>query len=398
MNVHDVIKGFRARAADRVANPKEVAKRNGLYASRPVVNAQAWYDWAVKYGVPNPIAAADMHVTVVHSTKDVKIRPRDDYMIVDSERALFAMFGRDEDAFVVAFWNWRLQDRHWDFIAAGAVTSWPSYRPHLSISYDAADFEISDEAMANAPEQIVLGPEVYDEIRGATPASEANPEGLDGEDELLMMEVEDAIKSAAQQELDKLGETGNPVYRTALYDIAKRDSLPAGVFSHLLADDSQFEILKTAVLGEASEPADQSDDRRIVMVTKSAEENPAAMEIAAASEDEQMIVAIASVSTVDGELIKDLHGDEMTTQALIEFSRDLMKGYRAGQIDHDGNNRLEVVQSLVLSNDIQQALGINLGYEAYLVEFHVPEKADWEMVKSGKWGASIRGRMYAEGA
>jgi hypothetical protein len=376
----------------------DVEKRNGLIVKRPVLNAAEWAAWATKHGVPAPVPADKLHCTIIYSSVDVKVKPLKDVVVVDVYRASFAMLGENEDAFCVCFDKWVLFDRFWDLLEAGATHSWPSFRSHVTFSYAAAGFEISDEALAEAPDFLVLGGEVYDEPREdwATESEIAsNVEGLTGE-AAKHVDVDDETKSAAAELIKSEGHGLNPVDAMALYEIAKTGRVAAGALARLTGEES--------ALPEADAGKTESSASREVVVGLGQNVAPALKAIQSVDATkavgvraaEQMGVFIASVSTVAGELIKDLHGDKMTTQALTEFSRDLMRGTRAGQFDHNGDNRHEVVQSLMLSDDIQKALNIDLGFEPYLVEIHFPDPDDWAEVEKGEWGASIRGTMYYE--
>ena len=351
----------------------EAEKRAGLVVKRPVLNGEDWYDWAVKHGIPSPLAADDIHVTVIYSPDiDVKTKPQSRPMIFNTEQASFHFFGPDEDVFVLAlggYETWELNDRHYFLLASGATTKWPTYRPHMTISYDAGGFEISDEALADAPGHVILGGEVFDEPNKDFDAKKSgeNPEGLiaAGFDPVTLT---DAVREAAKSVLEARIGDFNAVDQSALYEIANSTTVPVGVLARFNAtDDSGVAEIRKALITE-----DAKKSHEIVVdlkqVTTEVAKAYGLKEAFKQNVAEQMVVTIASVSTVDGELVKDFHGDTITTQALIEFSRDIVRGTRASQFDHNGDNRLEIVQSFVLSEDIQKALGIDLGYEPYLIE------------------------------
>jgi hypothetical protein len=68
-----------------------------------------------------------------------------------------------------------------------------------------------------------------------------------------------------------------------------------------------------------------------------------------------------------------------------------LSGTRAGKFEHKGTAKTEVIAGLVLDELWQKALDIDLGYEPYLVEIHVPDATDWAEVKKGDWELSIAG-------
>lgn len=403
MSVIDKAKGIGRRfTVDmRKSITGEAEKRAGLIVKRPVLNGEDWHDWAVKHGIPSPVAADDMHVTVIYSPDvDVKIKPQSRPMIFCTEMGSFHFFGADEDVFVLAlggYETWDLHDRHYFLLTNGATTKWPTYRPHFTVSYSAPGFEISDEALADSPTHLILGGEVFDEPKADFDAKKSgeNPEGLIAAG-LEVVSLTDAVREAAKSVLEARVGDFNAVDQSALYEIANSTTVAVGVLARFNATDDSgvAEIRKALITVEGKKSHEIVVDLKQVTA-----EVAKAMGLAEAFKEnvaEQMVVTIASVSTVDGELVKDFHGDTITTQALIEFSRDIVRGTRASQFDHNGDNRLEIVQSFVLSEDIQKALGIDLGYEPYLVEIHVPDQNDWAKVLTGDWGASIRGTMYIE--
>ena len=388
----DVMKSLKAALLGSAATEVDVAKRAGLLVKRPVLNSADWYDWAVKYEIPNPVPAEKMHVTLIYSPgKDAKIKPQDRPMIMLTEQGGFHMFGVDEDCLVLALGGyevWELHDRHYFLQTAGLESKWPSYRPHMTLSYDAKDFEISDEALAAAPDYVILGTEVFDDIDdnfAEAAKSMNNPEGLPADD-LKLVPVDAALREAAKTLLDVQKSSLDPIETATLWEIAKADSVPIGIIRQvgIDADSHQVEIRKTLEL-------------EFKLVTEEVAKSLGLQEAFKSNEAEQMVVVIASVAKSGGELSTDLHGDQMDGQALVEFSRDIIRGTRAGQFNHNGDNRFEIVQSLFLGEDIQKSLGIDLGYEPLLMEIHIPDSKDWAEVNDGEWGVSIRGTMYVEG-
>lgn len=106
----------------------------------------------------------------------------------------------------------------------------------------------------------------------------------------------------------------------------------------------------------------------------------------------------ASVATIGGEPVEDLQKDTITVDALLDFTHQIMKGQRAGKFEHEGDACNQIVEAIVLSDDLQKALGIDLGMEGLLIGVHVPEDANWNTVKDGDWMFSIAGTMFVEEA
>lgn len=390
----------------------DFSKRNGLYVHRPVLNGQAWYDWAVKYGVPKPIAANDLHVTVLYSTTDVKMPVDEVPMTIETytsyEPGCFAQMGPKEETLAYVFDSWRLHERNWSFQRNGAKPTYPTFRPHLSITNEVGDFELPDEALANMPRHIILGGEVNGPIKAADPADD-DPDGVDGvdDDSTTLVVVIDIQASAAKAALEAdTAKDLNPFDRLALRDIAASKPITKGVAKRL--SDKAWAPDAIRALGKAKDdkpapataPASKGVEREVVVevtalpaeILKALNAQP----FEATDEEHRVAKGIASVSTVGGVLLEDLQGDTVTTFALWEFNRSLIAGTRAGKFDHVGEVRTEIVGGLVLSEDWQKALGIDLGFEPYLVDIHVPQDDDWEKVKAGDWMLSIAGTMFVE--
>lgn len=370
-----------------VGGMQDVAKRSGLFVYRPVLNADEWEAWATKFGIPDPVAAADMHVTLIYSDVDVKVKPESRVVVLETSRGAFCMFGAEEDVLVVTVGQydcWTLHDRFYFLTSNGAVTKWPIYRPHMTISYAAPGFEISDEALQAAPEYIVLGGEKFGDLKAEDVAkSLVNPEGWAAAD-LEMVDVDADLRQAAEDVLKARPPELTALDIGALYQVAKSDKAPRGAIRHINGEaDADDEVSKGLELN--FEP-----------ITDEVAKKYGLAEALKSDDEEQMVTMIASVAKVGKELAKDVEGDEMTSQTLTEFSRDIIRGTRAGQFNHNGDNRFEIVQSLFLSEEIQKALGIDLGFEPYLVEMHIPDPNDWAKIKDGEWGASIRGTLYVE--
>lgn len=378
---------------------RRAAADPGVYVSRPVFNKKPWLDWAAAHKIPNP--TQDLHVTVIYSSVDAKIPIDDCPIIIPTRNAAFCMFGPDEDSLVVAFDSWQLWDRNWAYIAAGAVSQWPTYRPHMTISGDAAGFSLPDEALADVPEYIVLDGEVRALPKVKAPADEMDPEGADEGDDATLIIVLEIAAAAAKAKVEKGIE--NPIDMVAMRDIAAKKPITRAVAKRLAATDwappeikAIVEEKKAAIVTAPAVDPDRPGlfkdvEFKVSPVVK--DKNGKAREIRKADDDRQLIWGIASVSTVNGELVKDYHGDTITTRALEEFAIDLVRGQRMGDFDHDFEPSNEIVQALVLSDELQKALGFDLGYEPLVICTHVPDAALWNEVKTGEWEHSIAGRF-----
>jgi hypothetical protein len=147
------------------------SERKTLYVQRKVVNAAEIIRWAKSQGLTTTLPAEDMHVTIAFSRAAV------DWFEVGTDwggdeegrlrvkpggpRAL-ERFGDDRSAVVLLFQNDDLQWRHRRIREAGASWDWDDYRPHITLSWNAAGVDVEQIEPYTGP--IVLGPELFAEV------------------------------------------------------------------------------------------------------------------------------------------------------------------------------------------------------------------------------------------
>lgn len=136
-----------------------------LYVSRPVLNAADIIAWAKDQGFRTTLDPEDMHVTVVFSDTPLEWPdPQAGEVIVRSklkkETRSVEQFGGG--AVVLTFDCQALSDRHAQLLAAGAVSKFPEFRPHITITYDPGNAEAA--AIEPYGGRIILGGEVFAEI------------------------------------------------------------------------------------------------------------------------------------------------------------------------------------------------------------------------------------------
>ena len=139
-----------------------------LYVSRNVVNAAEILRWAKSQGFTSTLAAADLHVTIAFSRAPVDWMKVGDSWGGDSKgqvtvapggARLMEQFG---DATVLLFNSSELAWRHMSIKEAGATWDWPEYQPHITVTYEPGDIDLSKVEPYRG--QIVLGPEIFAEV------------------------------------------------------------------------------------------------------------------------------------------------------------------------------------------------------------------------------------------
>lgn len=142
-----------------------------LYVRRDVTNATAIKAHYEAQGV-DTMPAEKMHVTLIHSTTPVDWFKTGEPW--DSELKLpaggpraNAMFGPPglEDSLVLMIASRELNWRHEAFKAAGAVSTYDEYRPHVSLRYNKTMTDEELAALTPYTGEIVLGPEIYEEVK-----------------------------------------------------------------------------------------------------------------------------------------------------------------------------------------------------------------------------------------
>lgn len=145
------------------------AAPRSLYVSRQVTNAADILKWAKAQGFESTLPAGDLHVTVAYSREPV------DWMKVGNSWSggdkgtltvspggprMVEKFGGG--AVVLLFGSSELSWRHRDILESGASWDWPDYNPHITITYEPGDVDLS--AVAPYRGKIELGPEVFEEV------------------------------------------------------------------------------------------------------------------------------------------------------------------------------------------------------------------------------------------
>jgi hypothetical protein len=134
-----------------------------LYVRRQLLNGKAVTDWAKAQGFPTTLF--DLHVTIAFSKEPVdwkKFTPAQDNLeIKGGERSVEAL-GENGDAAVLSFESADLTKRWNEFIDGGASWDWPSYQPHVTISFKADGVDLASIEPYDGT--LVFGPEEFAEV------------------------------------------------------------------------------------------------------------------------------------------------------------------------------------------------------------------------------------------
>ncbi len=346
---------------------KNVQKRAGLFVSRPVLNAQSWADWATKHGVPNVLAPEDMHVTIIGSRTDVMCAPQAGFPFIERDRGILSFLGADETVLAFLFRDWYLSERHFWFRENGAVSDWPEYRPHMTISYDAAGWEPTPEALKEMPPSVVMGPEAHEGFNPSAMVKKAMASTADADVFTPSAAVITKVKEALEQ--DALAEKSglDPIDGQTMDLLAL--GLPVTKVSAERLEGSEF----AKSFGESAVESAGAVENHILKF----------------ADEEQIAYGWASVSILKGALLEDLHEEGITTQALKQLCHGLIRGQRAGKFNHVGTVKADIVEALVITKELMDAIcksckvePVDLGREGLFIGMHVPDPADWAIAKT----------------
>ena len=154
-------------AESRQRRPVDDAAPRTLYVRRDVLNADEIRTWAKAQGFET--VQDGLHVTVIHTRTLldwIKVGQAGEWSSEDDGALTIAPGGprlmeRFGDAVVLQFASSRLTWRHEDIKRLGAVTDYPDYQPHVTLTWNAPDIDLSKVEPYRG--KIVLGPEQFEE-------------------------------------------------------------------------------------------------------------------------------------------------------------------------------------------------------------------------------------------
>ena len=212
--------GEEASEPEHAADMASDAEPKTLYVNRPLKNAAAVVAWAHSAGFKKTLPADDMHVTIAFSRTPVDwMKTGSHYNIAPDGKAIADLtvpaggarvlerFGEAKDAVVLLFNSSRLSWRHEDIKVAGASWDWLDYQPHITITYDGADVDLSKIEPYKG--ELVFGPEEFAEIDKTSLVGDA-----------ALTEKETAEGKLSEGQKSEIGTVGSE----------KREEMPADVF------------------------------------------------------------------------------------------------------------------------------------------------------------------------
>lgn len=155
----------KAERQARAINSNLSKAKRSLYICRPLLNATDLIDWARLQGFTQTVAAEDMHVTVTWSRTPLDwdiIKPAKTRIIVWEDAGRSVGHLGDEGAVVLLFHSKKLIDR-WRYLRElGASWDYPSYHPHVTLTYKRAEIDPTTVLPYRGP--LKFGGERFDEV------------------------------------------------------------------------------------------------------------------------------------------------------------------------------------------------------------------------------------------
>lgn len=135
-----------------------------LYVHRPLLNADEVIAWAKAEGFATTLLPGDMHVTIAHSSKPLdwdKAGTSAAEIVIPAGSSGRRVEKLGEDgAVVLRFESEALQQRWQEFRDAGASWDWPTFKPHVTLTYKGAP----RARPAPYTGRLVFGAEVFEKL------------------------------------------------------------------------------------------------------------------------------------------------------------------------------------------------------------------------------------------
>lgn len=117
------------------------------------------------------------------------------------------------------------------------------------------------------------------------------------------------------------------------------------------------------------------------------------------NEERRIAYGWFSVIEENGEPVIDVQGDVIKAETLLDAAHDYVQDSRAGRIMHKGRRVADIVESIVLTSDVQKALGVELPNKrvGWFGAMKFRDDETWKRVKSGELRAFSIGGVGQRG-
>ena len=147
------------KAGVSAAQKNDDVKLQTLYVHRQLLNAEEVVDWAREQGFKLCMPPDELHVTLIYSKQKVNwddTTPMVDRLRIHGGNRSMERFG---DALVLRFESSDLEERWREFLEIGCAHGFPTYHPHVTISYK--DKLRKPKEIRPFTGELVFGPEIF---------------------------------------------------------------------------------------------------------------------------------------------------------------------------------------------------------------------------------------------
>ena len=124
-------------------------------------------DFIKKYNIPSTLKAEDFHTTLIYSRKYADISTNEGEDLGSAEPLKFHIFETQEDkrALVILLKSEYLENRHKDLMKEHNLTyDFKEYLPHITLSYDIGDYDISKLDIKDLPKHLTINTEYKEDL------------------------------------------------------------------------------------------------------------------------------------------------------------------------------------------------------------------------------------------
>lgn len=340
---------------------RRVAKKataSTLYISRKLLNAVDIVKWAKAQGFPTTQLPSDMHVTIAYSkTKIVWPEPHDALVTIVSPAGRHLELLGDSECVGLRFESADLTARWESLLKVGASWGYPTYKPHVTLSWSG---EVDLAKIKAYTGRLEFGPEVFAEI----------DEGW--RDTHVEKQFGAELKQAPRGPLS---------FAEALAKVGAR---------HTRAEFKQIqEIHDQAVSLGATCDHDNvvDDDEPVEKVAK----------FCKVDEELGLVFGWAIICKVGKRDYVDTQGDHIPEESMLSASVHFMLSDRIMKEMHVGDKKGTIVFAFPVTGEIAKAMGLKVKKTGLMIAVKPDDPDVLAKFKSGEYtGFSIGGSVVTE--
>lgn len=354
---------------------EDISKASTMYVRRQLLNAPDIVEWAKSNGFETTLDPIDMHVTVAFSRAEMDwpSEQADGGMSVDGGKRSLKRLGAEGDAVVLTFEAPPLTNRWKEFRSMGASWDWPSYQPHVTISYNAGDMDVSAIRPYAGP--LNFGPEIFEPVWKTTITEKSMTEQID------------------PRVMDYLAKNAPDI--AAVISKLQPGAADVHVASAGKGKKKPFKAMLDEQKRKRAEGSDLDDGKPVD--TYKAWSVP--LKINKVDDDQMKVFGWASVTQIGDQIVIDKQGDIIMEDDLEKAAHDYVLYCREQGEMHERMGVGRLIQSFVFTK--QQA---DCGFFAcdmeteeqmfgWAVAFKVDDPGVWKRIRDGSLGEfSIGGK------